>query len=118
LTVIGRGHRFYPARGGNIVAQPTTARALAAPDVLVKELRGEAVLLDLNTERYFGLDPIGTRAWSLLTTQPTIDEAYRAMLAEYDVDPEQLRRDLDGFVARLRGHGLLEVDDGAAPDDA
>ena len=100
------------------MAQPTKTRALAAPDVLVKELRGEAVLLDLNTERYFGLDRIGTRAWSLLTTQPTIDEAYRALLAEYDVDPERLRRDLDGFVVRLRNHGLIEVDGGAAPDDA
>jgi len=98
------------------VALRTETRALAAPDVLVKELRGEAVLLDLKTERYFGLDPIGTRAWTLLSSQPTIDEAYRAMLDEYDVEPEQLRLDLEDFVVRLRKHGLIEVDDGAALD--
>ena len=30
-------------------------------EVLVQEVGGEAVLLDLASERYFGLDPVGTR---------------------------------------------------------
>ena len=32
-----------------------------ADDVLHQELAGETVLLNLKTEHYFGLDPVGTR---------------------------------------------------------
>jgi hypothetical protein len=34
-----------------------------SPEVLVQELEGEAVLLNLASERYFGLDDVGTRIW-------------------------------------------------------
>ena len=37
-----------------------------SPDVLFQEVSGEMVLLDLNSEQYFGLDEIGARIWSLL----------------------------------------------------
>jgi len=36
------------------------------PDVLSQEVDGETVLLNLNSENYFGLDEIGTRIWQLL----------------------------------------------------
>ena len=35
-------------------------------DVLFQEVAGETVLLDLNSESYFGLDEVGTRIWTLL----------------------------------------------------
>ncbi len=33
-------------------------------EVLQQEVGGEAVLLDLASESYFGLDPVGTRIWA------------------------------------------------------
>ena len=35
-------------------------------DVLVQAVGGELVILDLNQEKYFGLDPVGARIWALL----------------------------------------------------
>ena len=32
-----------------------------SPDVISQEVSGETVLLDLQTENYFGLDEVGTR---------------------------------------------------------
>ena len=88
----------------------TPNQRIEIPDgVLVRELQGESVLLNLETECYFGLDEVGTRMWNALTTSPTTDAACTALLAEYDVTPEQLRADLEAFVARLAGAGLVRV---------
>lgn len=88
----------------------TLQNALCVPDhVVVRELDGEAVLLNLDTEIYFGLDEVGTRMWQLLTTQPTIQAAYDALLAEFDVSLETLAEDLTVLVRELLEHGLVTV---------
>lgn len=77
--------------------------------VLFRELEGESVLLDLDSERYYGLDDVGTRMWLALTRNETVQEAYEDLLGEYDVDPQRLQRDLLALLDRLEEHGLLEV---------
>jgi hypothetical protein len=79
-------------------------------DVLVSELEGESVLLNLKTEVYFGLDQTGTRIWTELTKGGTIQDAYDRLCAEYDVDPERLRADLDALLEKLFSHELLAKD--------
>jgi hypothetical protein len=86
-------------------------RVLVRPDVLVRELRGEAVLLDLASESYFGLDDVGTGMWRALTTAPTIEGALDSLLDEYDVTREQLARDLEAFVEKLSNAGLVDLRD-------
>jgi len=84
--------------------------SLSAPaDVLIRELDGEAVLLNLNSEAYYGLDQVGTRMWQVLTTSESIEAAYETLLAEYEVEPARLHQDLTGLIERLVEHGLLEV---------
>ena len=86
-------------------------RVAVRPDVLTREISGESVLLDLASERYFGLDEIGTGMWKALTAGATIGEAIEALLAEYDVAPETLREDVAAFVRRLADAGLVDVRD-------
>ena len=69
-------------------------------------------LLNLNTESYLGLDEVGTRMWMLLTTEASVQGAYEALLEEYDVTPEALRKDLDALLAQMIEHGLVELRDG------
>ena len=78
-------------------------------DVLVRELDGESVLLNLETRCYFGLDIVGTRMWAALTMSDSIQAAYEVLLAEYEVDAEQLQRDVQELVERLVVHGLVQV---------
>jgi Coenzyme PQQ synthesis protein D (PqqD) len=84
-------------------------RAAAPAHVLVRVLDQESVLLNLETEQYFGLDETGTRMWQLVTTSPNIDAAYEALLAEYDVQPEMLRDNLTELLGHLVEHGLLQL---------
>ena len=83
---------------------------VTVPDgVLVRDLAGESVLLNLNSESYFGLDEVGTRMWTVLTTSPSIDAAFDALLTKYEVEPMQLRNDLYIFIEKLIDLGLLNV---------
>lgn len=85
-------------------------RVLLPDGVLVRELDGEAVLLNLDTETYHGLDGVGTRMWTLLTSQPTIAAALAVLGQEYDVAPEILQRDVLNLVATLAEHKLVVVE--------
>jgi hypothetical protein len=91
---------------------PLTSKKLsAAPNVLIRALQGELVLLNLDTESYFGLDEVGTRMWAVLTEAPTLGEAFTSLMSEFDVDPRELEEDLVDFVESLTGAGLVELHD-------
>ena len=83
-------------------------------NVMFRELEGESVILDLDSESYFGLDPVGTRMWQLVTEANSIQSAYDALVTEYDVAPETLREDLLELLDTLQGRGLIEI--GEPPD--
>lgn len=82
-------------------------------DVLCRELDGELVLLDLDGETYYGLDEVGTRMWTVLTTSDSIQAAYETLLDEYDVAPDDLHRDMAQLVEELVANRLLELNSGA-----
>jgi hypothetical protein len=77
--------------------------------VLFTEMNGEAVLLNTSTGKYFTLDEVGTRMWKLLTQFGEVEPAYQALLAEYDVEAQQLENDLLALTNRLAEHALLEI---------
>ena len=80
-------------------------------DVLFKDVGGEAVLLNLDTGQYYGLDEVGTRMWSLLSEHGQVEATYQELLAEYDVDSGPLQADLLELVDELAHHRLLRIDD-------
>lgn len=84
-------------------------QAKPSDDVLFQEVGGEAVLLNLASESYFGLDPVGTRIWVLLNDDARLQHVFDTMLGEYEVEPAQLERDLLDLVAKLAEAGLLQV---------
>ena len=86
-------------------------RVKLADDVLVSNLEGESVLLNLKSERYYGLDQVGTRFLTLLSSSESIEHAFDALLAEYDVEAETLRTDLTALLLDLREQGLVEISD-------
>jgi hypothetical protein len=81
-------------------------------DVMLQQLpERESVCLNLETEEYFGLDPVGTRMWLALAAAPTVEGAYRTLLEEFDVEPTRLRGELADFVSELVQRRLLAVDE-------
>jgi hypothetical protein len=82
-------------------------RASVAPEVMIREVGGESVILDLKSETYSGLDAVATRMWEVLLQSETIEAAYTTLLSEYEVAPDKLRKDLGEFVEKLAAQQLL-----------
>ncbi len=74
---------------------------MAADDVILRELDGEAVILHLGDESYYGLKESGTRMLQLLTSGDSIEAAFRSLLEEFEVGEETLRADLCQLVDSL-----------------
>lgn len=77
--------------------------------VLISNVQDESVILNLDSERYFGLDNVGTRILTVLTNSDSIQSAYESLLAEYEVDHATLRADLVALIESLLQQGLVQV---------
>lgn len=83
---------------------------LVVPDhVATRELDGELVLLNFDTERYFGLDEVGSRILEVLRAAPTIDSGIPTLLEEFEVDESQLRSDVAALLGSLLDGGLVAL---------
>jgi coenzyme PQQ synthesis protein D (PqqD) len=78
-------------------------------DVLISKLQEESVILNLDNERYYGLDDVGTRFLSVLTSSDSIEAAYETLVREYDVEGQVLRQDLLQVVEELVAQGLIQI---------
>ncbi len=81
--------------------------------VLRRQVDRQMVLLNLESEQYFGLNDVGANIVSRVTEQP-LEEALAALVEDYEVDPEVLIGDVDRLVHDLMREGLLQ---GARPSD-
>ncbi len=88
----------------------TQGRLRPHPDVLVQVLpEGEAVLLHMGSEVYFGLDPIGARMWEALADTGDIEATASQLANEFEVEEDRLLSDLRQLVAELTDAQLLEI---------
>lgn len=85
-------------------------RARRSEDVLIQEVGGEAVLLDLASERYFGLDPVGTRIWELLADAPTLADVHATLCTQYDAESARISADLLALANQLADAGLIRLE--------
>ena len=77
--------------------------------VLIRFLKEESVLLNLEEEIYYGLDETGTRMWQMLTGASSIGRACTQLLDEFCVEPQLLRQDLSELIVHLVDRGLLGI---------
>lgn len=84
-------------------------RIVASADVVSRVVDGEAVLLDLASGKYFGLNEVGSRVWEHARAEISVAELFERMSAEFDVDAATLRRDLDELLGDLADKKLIAV---------
>jgi len=77
--------------------------------IFAQEVDGEMVLLDMNSENYFGLDKVGCDIWQTLQEHKSLQAVYDTMLENYDVEPERLEKDLQEFIKQLKEAGLIQI---------
>lgn len=89
---------------------PLKASVRVPERVLMRVVGEELVMLNVEAESYFGLNPVGARLMQLAEAGGTLQAIVEQMLAEFEVEREQLETDVRAVAANLIAAGLLEVD--------
>jgi PqqD family protein of HPr-rel-A system len=83
-----------------------------APGLTAAHLGDEAVLLDTNSGRYYGLNELGARIFELAKTSTSVRQIMDALLQEYKVEAERLEADLLAFLGEMEERKLIHVTNG------
>ncbi|HEY9873067.1 MAG TPA: PqqD family protein [Candidatus Obscuribacterales bacterium] len=80
------------------------------PDsVLMEDMAGEAIMLNMTTEQYHALDEVGARMLTVLIESESIQAAIESLLEEFEVEPAVLQADLLEYIEDLNSDGLVEI---------
>jgi hypothetical protein len=82
-------------------------RFVPSANVVSRVIEGEAVLLDLASGRYLGMNQVATRVWELLGEGKDYGTLRAALLAEFEVPADVLDADLDQLLADMTARGIL-----------
>lgn len=91
--------------------QPPSLDRIVVADkrLLFSEVRGEAVILNVHSGIYYGLDEIGSRIWQLVQEPTTLKIVLETLLSEYEVEPNRCERDLLEYIDLLSSKGLVHL---------
>ena len=81
----------------------------AGPQPVSVTNAGEAIILDPASNRYYSLDGVGELVWRLLQQPTRLPDLCEAVLAEFEVAPDEARCDVRELVDELVNAGLVVV---------
>ena len=84
---------------------------VVADEVVSCDLDGEAAILNIKDEIYYGLDPVGAKIWNLIQNPISINDIMKIIIEEYDVDKEQCKNDIFELVKELSDNGLVKINE-------
>ena len=82
-------------------------------DVISRKVGDRLVVVNLQTNRIYELNPTASRLWELLETGRDRAELEQAMLEEFDVREPDLSVNLDETLTLLSSEGLIAEDEPA-----
>lgn len=85
-------------------------KVVADKRLLSSEVRGEAVILNIQSGTYYGLDEVGTRIWQLVQQPVSLGDVLATLLSEYEVEPGRCERDLCRYIDDLADKGLISFE--------
>lgn len=84
---------------------------VANRDLLCCDLSEGAVILDLKSGVYYGLDGVGTFIWALIQESRVMSDIAAAVLEEYAVESDRCVQDLRNLFVEMTDRKLIEVKD-------
>ena len=96
----------------NSVPLNDDALIVASPRQISSAMGNEHAILQLDSGKYFGLNPVGARIWQLIAQPRPVREILATLLTEYEVPADRCRADLIALLEKLRAAGLIQVRNG------
>ncbi|KAB8330905.1 PqqD family protein [Scytonema tolypothrichoides VB-61278] len=82
---------------------------VAAVEQISSDLGGEAVILNLKSGVYHGLNEVGARIWNFIQQPTVVNDIKQTLLEEYEVEPEVCVGDILALLEELKAVELVEV---------
>ncbi|MFM8469519.1 MAG: PqqD family peptide modification chaperone [Limisphaerales bacterium] len=79
------------------------------PRQISSAMGAEQAILQLDSGKYFGLNPVGARIWQLIAEPRRVSDILATLLNEYDVPADRCRADLLALLEKLRAANLIVV---------
>lgn len=76
-------------------------------EVSFQKLEDATVLVHLGSGRIHHTNVTGSRVWELLDQGQSVGDILRALEAEFDAEPDQLRREVETFIAQLETEKMI-----------
>jgi coenzyme PQQ synthesis protein D (PqqD) len=87
-----------------------TSTVVIAKDSIWCDALGEAVILNLQSGVYYGLNEVGAKIWNLIQTPTKVRVVLKKLVEEYDVEPDLCESDLVELLKELKFRNLIEVE--------
>ena len=78
-----------------------------SPEILHSKIDEEVILMSIEADSYFGLDPIASRIWELLEQPLSVEELVEKLMEEYEVDADTCQQDVQALLEDMQGRGLI-----------
>lgn len=77
--------------------------------VFAQVVDDEMVILDTESENYFGLDTIGREMWQTLVENGSLENLKTTMLEKYEVKESVIKHDIEVFIDTLVKNRLITI---------
>lgn len=81
------------------------------PDILASKLDDDYVMMDMESGRYLGTNPVAARIWELIEEPVSFESLIIALLEEYDISREQCIKEVTVFLEEAMEQKLIILDD-------
>lgn len=82
---------------------------IASPDCVACDVEQGSAILDLHSNTYFSLDPVGASVWRMMETPASLDRLAEGVAAEYAVTADACRGDIADLLDDMMKHGLVQT---------
>ena len=76
-------------------------------EIVWRNLEGEAVLLNPNSGKYYGLNEVGCSFWEKVDGNTSLETIIKQLLEEYDVERKTLEQDIDELATGLDNRKII-----------
>ena len=79
-------------------------------DIIGKNVRGEMVLLNPLSGKYYGLNKVGCAFWEKIDGKRSLSEIVSLLLEDFNVEKERLIQDIEDLIKTLTENKLITFD--------
>jgi len=95
---------------------PSATLVVRDASFMEAEVDDEIVALSIEKGTCYGLNSVGARIWRMLANPIRIADICKALVIEYEVDPETCEREVLDLLAELLAEGIIGTPANSGPE--